>query len=195
MNDYDRIFFHELGHFIAATINNYFDPSLEPHEITLERHPMTGEFRGSLQMRVSNDHTAKVPPPDKSKIAEYLAQIYYGCIFQSYYLKTDLSDCLGAAGLQDQHLILGIVILHKLSGIEPDLHDIASSHLELLFKTNKLDDFKKLDTKVYLVNKNENHFIIDISRLQKDTTELVQAHIETYVIILEKFRNVLTQYV
>lgn len=191
MENHNRIFFHEVGHFVAARLNISSNPIVEPYAILFERHPITGEFRGRLENRVVDDHSAKVPGPSKALIAEYIAQLYYGCIFQSYYLNTDFSECFGGHGIEDQHAVLGILMGHKIFGIEPDVLNVAKDHLKSLIDSSGLKDVMNLNPSDYIIKGENNFSSVNFSKLVNDTSSFIESHRGCYTNFLNEIRELL----
>lgn len=191
MENHNRIFFHEVGHFIAASLNTQSNPTIEPYAIIFERHAETGEFRGELRNRVVADHSAKVPGPTKELIAEYIAQFYYGCIFQAYYLGTDFSECFGGHGIQDQHAVLGILMGNRIFGIEPDILNVAKQHLKSLHDSGGLADIMKLSPSEYIIEGENNFSSVNFPKLVNDTSFFIEAHTDSYMIFLNEVRKLI----
>ncbi len=84
MEDRNRVFFHELGHFIARQINHlhYSGPAVKSIEIY--PHPDFPElYLGDTKVHLSGDEKEN-KPPNNEELSKYLASSTYGCIFQAY---------------------------------------------------------------------------------------------------------------
>ncbi len=102
--DLQRVFIHELGHFIAAELNFIlYDFDRRIIEMKLEPRLGTKFYNGSVR----NDKPMDDNYHPKNTSKEY-AQTFYGCLFECLFRKIDINDCLKNSVTREEHLITNI---------------------------------------------------------------------------------------
>src|SRR4051812_19744682 len=99
----DRVFYHELGHFVAHQLNFAYYKGNGICEIKIYPcHQNIEEYCGHTKPIEPEgyDEKDKKPPPAE-RLAEYLARTVYGCMFQAYYEKSELVNCFKKYGTHD----------------------------------------------------------------------------------------------
>lgn len=188
MNDVTRVFFHELGHFIAREINHKLFGHTEVISIMID-HYNGHLYTGDTKIKISDDQRERRPPSIED-LPIYLASSSYGCIFQSYYLNTSLKECFDQNGGEDINQWYGSLLANKLVGWNQEFSKVERDYFAYLMKEDALADFMKIEPEKYL-QKTGNGFLVDVLKLRQDTTVLIKQHIEDYSILLAKYKEVI----
>ena len=89
MSEIHRVFFHELGHFIAHELNFQLYGGHKTKSIFLKPYPPMPElYLGEAKVEVENGSYI----PLKEEVPSYLASSTYGCLFQAYYTGEELKQ-------------------------------------------------------------------------------------------------------
>lgn len=95
-----KVFIHELGHFIANLINYKHSQLSKPE--TIHFYPCeedNTELCGHLVVEKPEGYKDEIAP--KERLAEYIGKTVMGCVFQSYFLNVSLEKCLYSNGSSD----------------------------------------------------------------------------------------------
>src|SRR5688572_23049678 len=114
MEDLKRVFFHELGHFIANEINQRFYSGTGTKSITIDlAFPIDHLYVGDTRINLSPDEKEK-KPPTRELLPETLAGLIYGCIVQAHYKNENLTPCANLNGIDDMNLRHGAMWANKI---------------------------------------------------------------------------------
>lgn len=185
MDGLRRVFFHELGHFIALEISTEGDSPIE--SIKLIPHPIykshyTGDTKVSREL-----------PRTLDQLPANLANYLYGCIFQSYHLGNNLRDCFGQGkhGKDDSDKWYAMLFEHKLHGADFDFQVTEDEFYNLLINDKILDEIAETDHLKYLLPLENGEFEIDLSLVRKDFAKFIEKHKLIFNILLEKYKAVI----
>lgn len=147
-----RVFFHELGHLVANNLNMKHFGGYGVEKIIIKpcgNHP--GEYCGELFpiLPDGRTHTDGIHVP-KSKLAQYLAGLMYGCIFQSYHQQSCLKQCLDSNGCEDITEYSGALSKHGIGYTNDSIYSIIEQHFRTLMQQNTLDAFMDLNPETFL---------------------------------------------
>lgn len=191
MEDISRVFFHELGHFIAHEINYRFYNGNGVQSFIIEPSKVYPHlFDGEVKTILENGRISTDPPPESS-IHESLAACKYGCIFQSYFMDTDLPDCLTEHGKIDNYAWYANLAAGKLAGYDIDIQDAEEAYFKELKKEGLLDDIMKLDPLKYLNHIGGNRYIANMDELRKDTNDFITKHKLKYQTLLDEYHKII----
>lgn len=190
----NRVFFHELGHFVARELNFKFYSGTGTKEILIMPcgDKSLGEYCGQIIPNVPEgiDLEMKIPVP-LNRLAEHLAALTYGCIFQAYNLNTDLEDCFNANGRKDLNSWRCSLISNKLGSFRQDIFEAEKEYFNKLLKNKSLEDFMKIEFKNYLKLENDNLYVIEIDRLREDLSYTVNNHYSQYQELILTYKSIL----
>lgn len=191
--DIKRVFFHELGHFVAREINHLYYSGQSTKSIDIYPHELHPElFLGDLKVYVSNDGKgSKVASLDV--LPEYLASSTYGCFFQSYYQRTSIRECLDKNGTDDMQKWITSLMANGLDWLNSDIASCDEEYFKLLNHTNKLDELMKLKPENYLIDNENMNYSVDIDKLRKDTSGLIEKHYLFYKTLVDKYIVILNE--
>lgn len=193
MEDIKRVFFHELGHFIAREINHKYYNGQGTKSISIYPYPHNDElFLGDTKINLSANGKEK-ESPSKQELAEYLASSTYGCIFQAYYQKTSLKQCFDNNGGDDLNKWFGALLSNDLDWLNSDIASADREHFDSLNEKGELDDMMKLIPQDYLIDNGNQNFEINIPKLQEDTFSFIEKHFSIYQKLIEKYSEIVSQ--
>ncbi len=182
MENVFRVFFHELGHFVARELNlKYFNGTGSAEILIYPCENDNNDFCGHLrpispEELNSSDNT----PVPLERLAEHLVVDVYGCIFQSYYLNSDFKNCTETNGEEDIKKWIGSLFANKLSYINRDIFPICIEYFEYLKSEHLLDAFMRIEPKDYLITLQDNKYCVDLNQLRNDISEIVEFHFQYY---------------
>jgi hypothetical protein len=193
------VFFHEIGHFISHQLNyKHFGIGEVDKIILIEKRPHgVVEYEGQTISKVPNGKTNLEPILN---LPEKIAELIYGCYFQSIFLNKELDICFdyrnkSARGYRDsQNLIGGLsqfnIDENKRRKLYPYLKEKYFNELkkhtyefELLFKLNPMDFLKE----------NENGFEVELKKLDNSLTEFMEKHSTDFIEFVENIREILNK--
>lgn len=185
-----RVFFHELGHFIAREINHLKYDGPIPIQIKIfpcTEDPM--EFCGETVPKPQLDPKMAMIG-GRTRLPSYLLSLSYGCIFQSYYTQQDLNFCFQYHGASDFAKASGTLVFHKIFQVNDLLSQLDHDILNTLCSEKLLEGLMELEIEKYLIPKGENCFEVDIDKLRKDTADFVAKHFQVYEVFIDMYTNV-----
>lgn len=191
MDKVNRVFFHELGHFVAREINQkYFNGTGSKEFLIYPCDQDPHEFCGHIVPNVPNGVYMTKPPP-LIRLAEHLTSLFYGCVFQAYYNQTDLKDCFNKYGNDDMNSWYTSLNENNLSHINKNIANIEKEYFNSLLKERTLDDFMTLDPENYLIENGEKRYYVDIQKLREDTMDLVKKHYIVYNELIQQYNKMI----
>jgi hypothetical protein len=196
----ERVFFHELGHYTAHRINEIYLGGLGVSEFKLS--PCGADEYGHIELIKPIDHQEGPVPIER--LPQLLASLWYGCLFQSYYIaksteilnlmnvKKLLGDCLGVTGEGrcDMNLWYNSLKHHGLYEERHKFVAIEMSHLEIIFEQESINPFIKIEPAKYVLTQRDN--IIDLKTLEEDIYNLIIYLSPLYLDLIEKYRGLLS---
>lgn len=193
MEDIRRVFFHELGHFVANQINKLHLSGSGTEKILLYPCPQNPYvFCGKTSTFLPEGCNINSSPP-MDRLAQGLLSCLYGCIFQAYERKESLKDCLDKNGCNDFDSLWKYLGDHNLSHNRGVFIELAEDYLEVMVKKRALEDFLRIDPETYLNKTVENNFIVNVEILERDTSDLVNKHVELYLEHISEIRKLINR--
>jgi hypothetical protein len=191
MSQLNRVFYHELGHFVAHELNRIYYTGLGTKSISIFPFPANPElYLGEAKMNLSPDEREK-KAPSLVQLPVYLASSSYGCIFQSYYMKTELKKCFDLNGEDDMQKWIGALFANCLDWLNSDIAACEREYFDLLSNNRELDVFMQLNTSDYLIESADKNYSIDIANLRSDTAAFVEKHYSHYNSLIEKISQII----
>jgi hypothetical protein len=191
----NRVFFHELGHFVAHELNAQHFDGYRANAIYIS--PCANdpnEFCGGTDFDLPDEirNAAKAAPP-VNRLAQYLASIVHGCIFQCYYTKGDFRACFDVHGCNDLRYWSGAIDANKLIGTKPMFSRIEAEYFQTLCKNNVLDGFMQLNPDDYIEETELNHFQVNVKDLRLNTECLVNDYNESYQQLISSYQSLIAK--
>jgi hypothetical protein len=195
MASLEQVFYHELGHFIANELNRIHYSGLGVASITIQPcNENPREFCGGAKPIAPadyNENEKKAPPIER--LAEYLARVIHGCIFQSYYQQISLDGCLRDSGKSDQAYWNGALIENKLFGKRSNFFEIQDNYKNYLQKNKFLANFMSLKPNDYLTETDLHHYSVNLEKLSLDTQDAIEDYFPNYKVLVDNYQNAITQ--
>lgn len=191
--DVKRVFFHELGHFVAREINHLYYSGQGTKSIEIYPYPYNNElFLGDTKVNQSVDGSEK-KAPTVEKLPEYLASSTYGCFFQSIYQNSSLKQCFAQNGEDDMQKWFSAMLANGLDWCNSDIANYDSEYFDLLKEKGELDELMKLVPENYLIDNGNNSFDVNIVKLKEDILPFIKNHYKVYRKLIEKYKEILSQ--
>ena len=191
MGSIERVFFHELGHFVARKINHVHYGGPDVTSIELFPCPrQQEELCGGLELVISVGHEpGRQIPTDR--LSSYLLSILYGCVFQSYRAWDPIDACLTNHGEEDSVKFDQVLRYHGFRNHNTALRSLILQHLKELKEARSLDAFLQLPVKNYLLETGPNRFSVKLPELCADTQALIETHHPLYQALEQAFSTIL----
>lgn len=191
MEKIDRVFFHELGHFVANELNKRYYYGAGTEEIKLFHCPTCplvwcGHARPKLPL--GHDPNASTPI---ERIAIFASRILYGCVFQSYFQTTLFKECLSIHGEEDSRQFLCGLLVLNLDKFYHPIIQIVDEYSTELKKEMLLDGFMKLDIEKYLISNIYGNYFVDIDNLLNDCNAMIEVHYSHYCQLITKINRLI----
>ena len=160
MNDLHRVFYHELGHFIAHELNSKLNKGGETKSIVIKPYvPGSELYVGEAKInRTGNENEKYIP--SKEELPYYLASSTYGCILQAYYLNESLRESQNKNGEDDLKKWYGSLMHHGLQDFNADIHEADIQYFEGLRQGKEFDRLMDLNPDNYLFRTLKNMELI-----------------------------------
>lgn len=185
----NRVFFHELGHYVAQELNRQFYNGTGVRSVTIfPCEQNNNELCGGTQPHFPEGHNPndKKPPPIE-RLAQYLASVIHGCMFQCYHDKSNIDECFRTYGNNDTDYWLSALKSHKMGEANKDFARIDAAYFRQLLDTHALDGFMQLVPQNYLVVGEPNHYDVNLERLSEDTNCLIAEYANIYRQLIENY--------
>lgn len=186
-----RVFFHELGHFIARQINllKYGGPDIMEIKIfPCERD--ANEYCGHLRPIIPPNVDLTKPMPIE-RLPSYLASIPYGCFFQAYYTKEPLNFCFEKYGDDDETKFEANLKSQGLKYSLEDFRNINSLFFEQVTATKKFEKIMKISPIHYLKEEFPGKFSVNIEKLKLDIAPLLEDQIMIYAQLVNDYERLI----
>lgn len=200
-DDLQRVFIHEMGHFIAAETNHRifkYDRRIEL--IKLMARPNTSFFNGSVS-------TKKVTLDSYSYLtsANEYVQTFYGCLFEVIYRKIELNECLCSSISREEHLIHNLgngkvdsLYIYSI-GQRPEIKKHSKEwysyitndyYNQMLSLNSHFDEVFKIDVYQHILKKDGTIYWIDINELLKSTNHFIESHSHYFELLMHKLYEI-----
>lgn len=187
----EQVFYHELGHFVANELNRIYYSGLGVSSISIfpcKEDP--SKFCGGTTpiKPVDHDENEKKPPP-LERLAEYLARVVHGCIFQSYYQQVTLDQCLEINGQNDQGYWNGALISYNLFYNRKIFFEIQNNYDQKVQKNKLLESFMSLNPIDYLIESKPDHYDVDLEKLSENIHASIENYFPCYRTLVDSYQN------
>ncbi len=193
MNDFERVFYHELGHFTARELNAkyYKGAPTKSFEIFLHDSQL-GLYCGELKVDKSN-HPDEGEAPKSDNLATYLASSSYGCFFQSLHLDQSLNDCFNRNGQDDYVKWMSSLTANKLSHLKAEFVDIEKKYFESLKCDPSITEILKINQREFLSKPSPEaqNFYADIKTLRETLEPLIDQHYTSYQKLIKQYQQLI----
>lgn len=194
MKPIERVFFHELGHFVAHELNHKFYSGSGVEEIVI--HPCKENHKELCgYCKPVNKSNSNKPVPIE-RLSEYLAVVTHGCFFQAYFMEQSYDDCMCVEGdcnctqgngVDDNDNWMSILSMHKQNN--EDFYNIENVFFKNIVKNKSLDIFKTLNVQNYIIySHNNNNNNINVQKLREDIAERLEIYYPIYQELINQYR-------
>lgn len=193
MEEIKIAFIHELGHFVAHTLNKtiFGRPAVRDFEIYRCKqnadkwcgHVTPGLPDDSFQ----NNHK----PPPIGRLHFVLASVMYGCLFQSYYCRTNLKLCYQYSGFHDSRKWIDFLYANGLSDRNNEFAEIEEDYLRKLTDLNSLDSFMEINPFDILTSKSTNEYSANVLELEERLSGQIESHSDSYKSLVERYKGLI----
>lgn len=194
MENIERAFYHELGHYVAHSLNKklygrFGITELEIYPCKEDQTIWCGHV--SFKKPEDFDDADSNKPPPIERLHFVLASIMYGCLFQAYYCETDLKSCFDKFGCKDSQKWIGFLTAHKISCINKVVATMEQDYLQELIEGKQLDDFMHIKWEDYLIQKNDERYICDLEKLENNLGYLIDGHAKWYEKVVCQYEQII----
>ncbi|MBS1778258.1 MAG: hypothetical protein JST70_02970 [Bacteroidetes bacterium] len=173
-----RVFYHELGHFVAGILNNKLCGEPKPVKFYIEYNTQRDDYTGGV---TSNKNISPGALPIGC-LSKQLVSLVYGCMFQFYLLDIsykEIDNCFnGGNGKYDADHYKSFATAHISTMQLIQLREVQDKYFEKIFNEKLLEEFR-INHDKYLVQEGEN-YTIDIKELEKDLQDSIEKHLNVY---------------
>ncbi len=199
--DLQRVFIHEMGHLVAGELNyRLFNYDRRIEEFKIVPRIGTKFYNGSVY-----DSKAKKGSYSVNTCANEYVQLFYGCLFEVLFRNITLDKCLCTSVSRENHLVHnygnGKVDGNYINyiGIREEIKEFASvwyDKISVVFfeEMKSLDNhFEKafiLEVNDYILNENNNSFLIDITKLLDSLNVFLDLHEPYFHSIVNNLKSI-----
>ena len=196
LSEKTRVFWHEVGHFVAASYNQLYYGWYGTNSITLikrqigtNRYDFTGEHAPIKPENYNPKEPIKQP-------AAKIACLAYGCIFQSIRLDyKKLSYCFDqniyANGYDDFKDVVGVAA--RIEIYPPNtkhIYECIDAHFERIRKNPEFKELFASDISDFIQSE-EDKFNIDIEGVELLVADFLRKHERNYRLFVEELEFIL----
>ncbi len=193
-----RVFFHEVGHFVASEINHSHFGLSTVEKIILTKHELGNSINYSGQ-------TIFIVPEGEQKdkplvnLPQKLANLIYGCYFQSLFLDTELKLCFDfsnpdANGKIDYNQTFAALTQFKTPVKQRvEFFPYIEQQYFNELKTPKADFNKifQLNPEDYFIEINNYKTEVNLKKLRVDISGFLKIHQNTYLGFISEINRIL----
>lgn len=191
-NEIHRVFFHEVGHFIANEINYSKYRYRGNNGLTI--YPCEGNCDKMCGETIRHS----LESGRKLDIALELSSLFYGCLLENYLYGTEIDACLShrGNGCHDANDRAGLLSGMKLA----DFSRIENEFLHKVEQKKPFEVLRQLIPSEYFSNAEEItqagnfRYVVDIHKLKRSIKGLVDSHFELYAELVDAYKNELSKY-
>ncbi|MDV3560375.1 hypothetical protein CMU69_12590 [Elizabethkingia anophelis] len=195
-NSIRRVFFHELGHYVAAKLSQRHFSGIGSKHIKIYRCPEKyNEFCGEMEPIRPEEYNEN--DLYLERLAENLIGLIYGCIFQSYFSSSATLDfCFEHFGTKDMWGYRGGIARHSLGSLKAfKLEGLYCEHYTKIFEDKSLEQLKGFDYMSLLIPSKGrvDEFFIDLITLDSLLEEFLDSFKDTYCELVEDFNKIIIE--
>jgi hypothetical protein len=188
MESIQRVFFHELGHFVAHELNHKFYNGTGVEEFVI--HPCTeniNELCGYCKPVKNGNENNSVPI---GRLPEFLAVTIHGCLFQAYFMNQDWNDCMcgstnGNGGGDVKQWLSALNINQQTNS---NFTEMENDFFVKLVNKKSLEGFSLLKVHDYVEQNSNKIYMIDVKKLREDIALSLEIYYHTYQELINQYR-------
>lgn len=188
MESIQRVFIHELGHFVAHELNHKYYNGTGVAAVLL--HPCDkniNEICGSCKPIINGNENNLVPI---ERLAEYLAVTIHGCLFQAYFMKQDWNDCMCGStnGNGGGDVEQWCKALYYNKQYNHRFTEIENNFFVKLVNEKFLEGFCALKVQDYIHYSYNDTHTIDVEKLREDVAVSLEMYYPIYQELINQYR-------
>lgn len=199
-----KVFFHELGHYIADALNEKHFGGASTKLISFETEIRGKENWNCIQYlgkQVSVDDNSLNWNHESNSIetAPYkIASVLYGCVFQYIYNpSSNINNCYRGNGIGDSARIKQCADKFIESSIRTDklksIYKLADQHAKHLNKTNIREQVLQWDLSKVMIKKNSIYYLeVDLSYLGALVKSIINTIETDYLEFVNNIKDIIT---
>lgn len=178
MESIQRVFFHELGHFVAHELNYKYYEGNGVAEMVI--HPCEENINEHCGYCTPINNTNENKPAPIERLAQFLAATIHGCLFQAYFMEQSFEECmcLGGNGEGDTTQWSSILYIHRQNNQR--FTSLEDAFFKKLVTQKALDGFKKLNVSDYIKDTKNQIHTFDVGKLREDTSAILEEYSSLY---------------
>ncbi|MBL7704911.1 MAG: hypothetical protein JNM21_05110 [Taibaiella sp.] len=164
---FKRIFWHEIGHFVAHFFNKEYFGNLGTEIIEITYHPEYNDFTGRLKPKkpLGQEH---LEPPLKD-YTNFITTIIYGCLFQSIFTNKEFEYCFdynksNTNGYDDASKFWDN--MRNLKVDKESIYEIVLEHFNIVKESNCLNLLFDSNISSLILSKGQNKYEILLDQLE-----------------------------
>jgi hypothetical protein len=188
MESEQRVFIHELGHFVAHELNHKYYNGTGVAEVLIHScDENTNETCGSCKPINNGNENNPVPI---ERLAEYLAVTIHGCIFQAYFMKQDWNECMCGStnGNGGSDVKQWLAALNNNQQSNFNFAEIENNFFKKIVTEKSLEGFCKLKLQDYKDYTYNNTHTISIEKLREDVAISLEMYYPVYQELINQYR-------
>ncbi|TJY35889.1 hypothetical protein [Pontimicrobium aquaticum] len=196
MNDLEIVFFHELGHYIAHELNYelYGIGKVESIDFIEYQLPNGLQYQGKTIPLVSDgDNRDK----ELTNLPEKIAELVYGCYFQTLYTKLPFKSCFDfhndqSKGYIDAKCLVGALMQFRINRERIILYPYLNEEYfdELTKRESEFNSVFRINYED-CINKTDSGYVADLHKLYELTTDFRKLHKPTFQKFVERIKEII----
>lgn len=199
--DLQRVFIHELGHFVAAEISFlYFDYDRRIEKMELYKRGKTDFYDGYTNTTKATSNSYN---PDNS--ANEYVQLFYGCLFETLYRQIKIDECLSSNvtiaennrsnignGRADDQFMLRLSYRPEVIKFRFKWYDFIKNEFweKVNSQREKLTSFFNLNVLEYATEYDADRYSIDVDRLRVDVIKLIPILKDDFIYAINELKKI-----
>jgi hypothetical protein len=185
-----RVFFHELGHFVANELNRLYYKGHSISRFIIQ--PFNRElnlYEGEVKLAIPEE--AKSWPPLLDELPQILGSLMYGSLFQAIHMDQELNDAVIQNGRDDYEWWRNSLSDNDIPGCASKFKAVENEYFAQLKEDVVLLLLLKIQPSAFLTEDEDGRLTADLDRLRAETEELILKHFDTYKTLIAKYQGVL----
>jgi hypothetical protein len=190
MGDFISVFFHEVGHFVANSLNNSLYGCHPVKHFIIKVNADKGGYQG--EVKLDKPESVKSQLPSIEKMPQTLASLAYGSMFQAVFTGDSLGTAIGTNGSWDYRIWDDAIRFNGLDDYRAQFTRIEDDHFQDLKHDRYITGVFRL-TPAHYTTRVEDLYWIDMEKLQIDLSDFLNNHIGLYTRLIEAYQETIEQ--
>lgn len=188
-----RVFIHEIGHFISHEMNKKFYANfLGTESIRIYSCPNHfNEYCGETIPNKPENYNGIIEKIPLERLPNFLISLMYGCILQSIHQNEKNSVCINVNGQKDVDEWLGNLHSYNISFLNRKISPILEDYIKLCVEKNLFEKILKLTYSDFILNNYDSVYEFDIIKLNEILENFYIEHYPYYNQLVVEHRNLI----